>query len=136
MEQQNPRSFRCCVISDKPDSLVPNKVLVPDHKLYLAAMESEEEAHYLCAYLNSHPVRTWLGGFLHGKQIGTSIFEFMKVPVYNPDNRDHQRLVEISMDAHRTRRNTRNKRLLNEALEEELKEIVHRIAMALETGSS
>ncbi len=42
---------------------LPNRVIVPDHKLYLASVGSLEEAHYLCAFLNSRSVRVWLGGF-------------------------------------------------------------------------
>lgn len=59
MEQQDPTSFRCAVISDILDSLLPNKRAVPDDKLYLANFPTKEEAHFVCAYLNSLPVRTW-----------------------------------------------------------------------------
>jgi hypothetical protein len=131
MEQQDPRSFRCAVISDDRKSLVPNKKLVADHKLYLADLNSREEAHFLCAYLNSHPVRAWLGGFLHGKQIGTSIFEFMQVPRFDPANADHKRLVEVSLEAHKERRSTDNSEPLSSKLEAELTKIVHRIAAKL-----
>ena len=64
-------------------SLVPNKIVIPDHKLYFANVDSREEAHFLAAYLNSRPVREWLGGFLHGRQIATTVFEFMRVPKFD-----------------------------------------------------
>jgi N-6 DNA Methylase len=128
MEQQEPKSFRCAVISDFSDSLLPNKRAIPDHKLYLADFASKEEAHFVCAYLNSRVVRTWLGGFLHGKQIGTSIFEYMKTPTYNSEDKDHQRLSEISVEAHRERKKTRDSALLTTALENELADIVRRVA--------
>jgi hypothetical protein len=128
MEQQDPSAFRCAVLSDNPKSLVPNRRMVPDHKLYFADLETKEEAHFLCAYLNSHPVRTWLGGFLHGKQIGTSIFEFMRVPRFEPRDPDHQRLAAISLEAHKERTGTHDGRLLCPELEEELTHLVHHIA--------
>ena len=128
MEQQDASAFRCAVLSDDPKSQLPNKTMVPDHKLYFADLETKEEAHFLCAYLNSHPVRTWLGGFLHGKQIGTSIFEFMRVPRFDPDNPDHRRLAAISSEAHRMRVGTRDGQLLSPALEEELVHLVRHIA--------
>ena len=128
LEQQNPNSFRAAVVTRAANSIVPNQVIVPDHKLYFAAADSLDEAHYLCAFLNSHPVRTWLGGFLLGKQIGTTIFEYMHVPRYNVQDPDHQRLVEISMFAHRDRRGTKNKKLLDEDLEWELEQLVRKIA--------
>jgi hypothetical protein len=128
MEQQAPSAFRCAVLSDVPKSIIPNKRAVPDHKLYFADLDSEVEAHFLCAYLNSHPVRTWLGGFLHGKQIGTSIFEFMHVPKFDQQNSDHQRLAAISMAAHQQRRGVRNSQPLSADLEQELSELVRTIA--------
>jgi hypothetical protein len=128
MEQQAPAAFRCSVLSDLRGSIVPNKRAVPDHKLYFADLESESEAHFLCAYLNSHPVRTWLGGFLHGKQIATSIFQFMRVPKFDEHNADHQRLTAISVEAHRTRRGDRYSGPLASESEEELAELVRHIA--------
>ena len=83
MEQQDPKSFRASVVSQHKDSILPNKLIVPDHKLYFSALDSVDEAHYLCGFLNSLSVRTWLGGFLLGKQIGTTIFEYMKAPKFD-----------------------------------------------------
>lgn len=128
MEQQDPAAFRCAVVGDSPNSLVPNKRLVPDHKLYFAEMDSKEEAHYLCAYLNSRPARTWLGGFLHGKQIGTSVFEFMRVPRFDAQDPEHLQLAEISLQASRQRAGKRTSALLSAEREEELARLVRRIA--------
>jgi hypothetical protein len=128
MEQQDPGSFRCAVVSEHAGSLLPNRLLIPDHKLYFAALSSPEEAHFLCAYLNSQPVRAWLGGFLHGKQIGTSVLEFMCVPMFDPTDDAHTRLVEISRQAHEERIGTRLKGPLPPVLEAELAAIVRDIA--------
>jgi hypothetical protein len=128
MEQQAPSEFRCAVLSDDANSPLPNKKVMPDHKLYFADVDTAQEAHFVCAYLNSHPVRTWLGGFLHGKQIGTSIFEFMYVPQFDPRNPDHERLAAISLKAHKERTETQNRELLCGGMEEELTDLVRRIA--------
>lgn len=128
LEQQSPKTFRAAVVTEAPHSLIPNNVIVPDHKLYFASVDSLDEAHYLCAFLNSHPVRTWLGGFLLGKQIGTTIFRYMGVPRYNAEVPDHRRLAEISMAAHEKRLGTGNKGYLSEKLERELEKLVHKIA--------
>lgn len=128
LEQQNPQSFRAAVVTKTTDAILPNKVIVPDHKLYFTAVDSLDEAHYLSAFLNSHPVRTWLGGFLHGKQIGTTVFEYMHVPNHEAENPDHQRLVEISKVAHEERQGTRNKKLLSMSLEKELEKLVRKVA--------
>jgi hypothetical protein len=128
LEQQNPNAFRAAVVTEAADSIVPNKVIVPDHKVYLASVCSLDEAHYICAFLNSHPVRTWLGGFLIGKQIGTAIFEYMHVPRYNAQDPGHQRLVEISVTVHRERLGTKSKKYLSDKLERDLERLVRKIA--------
>lgn len=128
LEQQNPNKFRASVISNFPDSSLPNDVFVPDHKLYFISATSLEEAHYLCSYLNSHPVRTFLGGFLLGKQIGTTIFKYLNIPEFDSSSSDHQRLVSISVDAHEARSGDKDTNLLLKSKELELQTVVLRIA--------
>ena len=124
MEQQKPSNFRSCVVSNFEKSIIPNKVIIPDHKLYFVDTDSKEEAHYLCSFLNSRPVRTWLGGFLLGKQIGTTIFEFMKVPQFDPDDEIHQLMAKISVEAHSSRKGTKTNDLLDISTENELEHLV------------
>jgi hypothetical protein len=128
LEQQDPKTFRSAVVSEEINSLIPNRLIVPDHKLYFAVVDSLEEAHYLCAFLNSHPVRTWLGGFLLGSQIGTSIFEYMRIPKYDSQDDDHQQLVRLSEISHQGRGGTRNTAFLSKELEQELQILVRKIS--------
>ena len=127
MEQQDPAKFRAAVISRNNNSLVPNQLYIPDHKLYLAAFESAAEANYVCGFLNSLPVRTWLGGFLHGKQIGTTIFEHMNVPAFEPDSKTFDAIAAISRNAHENRNGTKIKSDLDEGTEESLAEYVRSV---------
>lgn len=124
MEQQNPSSFRTCVISNHDRSIVPNSVIVPDHKLYFASFDNEQEAHYVCGFLNSYSVRTWLGGFLLGKQIGTSIFEYMQLPPFNSSNESCTEISTISMESHNTRNGSSDSSLLGDIHEERLHDLV------------
>ncbi len=43
-EQQDPTTFRASVVSEQRNSLVPNPVIVPDHKLYFADFDAPEES--------------------------------------------------------------------------------------------
>ena len=74
----------------------------------------------MCGFLNSRPVRTWLGGFLLGKQIGTTIFEFMKVPLYDKNDDDCIALAKISWEAHRDRSGSCSNWFLDEETEADL----------------
>ena len=117
MEQQDPASFRAVVVSSLDTAEAQQKLVVPDHKLYFAALGSADEAHYLCGFLNSAPVRAWLGGFLHGKQIATTIFEYMNVPAYDPMNARCIAIADILNEAHSTRANMREPGLLDDNTE-------------------
>jgi hypothetical protein len=46
--------FQCCVVGPKQSSIF-DKPLIPDYTLRLVPAESEEEAHYVAALLNSAP---------------------------------------------------------------------------------
>jgi len=130
MEQQDPASFRCSVVTDETHSMLPNKRIIPDHKLYFIDVKNKSEAHYVAAVLNSHPVRTWLGGFLHGKQIATTIFEFMRVPSFDSQNPNHIRLSEISLKAHKARGRAFSTAFLSLEEEAELSTLVRSIEQA------
>jgi hypothetical protein len=127
MEQQDPKKIRAAVISSKENVITPKNILIPDHKLYFASLDNEVEAHYLCGFLNSRPVRTWLGGFLLGKQIGTTVFEFMKVPKFMLDNKLFLKIAEISKEQHVIRKNSNEKKTMNQAEEERLEKLVEKI---------
>jgi hypothetical protein len=127
MEQQDPASFRSVVVSSLDTGEVQQRLIVPDHKLYFAALESADDAHFLCGFLNSAPVRNWLGGFLLGKQIGTTIFEYMKVPAYDAQNDHYAAISDISKAAHRTRINTHETKLLDDQTEQLLAQHVQAI---------
>jgi hypothetical protein len=108
MEQQNPKAFRATVISRSPSASGVNKIIVPDHKLYMLSIDNENKAHYVCAVLNSRHMRRILGGFLVGKQIGTTIFRYTGIEPFDASDRRHRELAAISRRAHRARANTRN----------------------------
>lgn len=76
------------------------KPIVPDHKVYFAPFASLQYAHYVCALLNSAPIRTFIDSFTIKLQVGT-VFRHIRLPVYEPSDPSHQRLVQLSQDAHR-----------------------------------
>lgn len=75
------------------------KAVVPDHTLILVDCDSESEAHYLCAVLNSSPARLGVQAYivLHPDP---HILEHIRVPRYAPDDPVHARLADMSRQAH------------------------------------
>lgn len=120
MEQQNPLQFRTAVIGSLPESVTRHRLIVPDHKLYMLSLDDEDEAHYVCGVLNSRHLRRILGGFLVGKQIGTSIFRYVGVPKYDADDARQVEISELSRNAHITRGRSRDKGDLSPVQQERL----------------
>jgi hypothetical protein len=93
-------SVRAAVISEAE---VPYgggyKAIVPDHKVYFVSFGEPGPAHFVCALLNSEPVRKFIDSFTIKIQVGT-LFRHLKLPKYDKSNRDHRRLVQLSERAH------------------------------------
>ncbi|MCX6844469.1 MAG: SAM-dependent DNA methyltransferase, partial [candidate division WOR-3 bacterium] len=75
------------------------KTTVPDHTLIMIECESEDEAHYLCAALNSSPSRHVVQAYivLHPDP---HVMGRLRIPKIDPKDKVHKRLAELSMQAH------------------------------------
>jgi hypothetical protein len=73
---------------------------VPNEKLMLVACGGDQEAHYLCATLNSSPIRLAVRGLFVETQIAPHVIERLRIPRFDPKNPVHLRLAELSMQAH------------------------------------
>jgi methylase of polypeptide subunit release factors len=78
------------------------KVVVPDHKLMIVPLESEDEAHYLCAVLNSLPVSAAVTAYTVETQIDTHVLEHIGVPRFDARDPIHRALASASHRAHNT----------------------------------
>jgi methylase of polypeptide subunit release factors len=75
--------------------------VIPDHKLMMVEAATKEEAHYLCAVLNSAPARLAIISYVIQIQMDTHILENINVPKFSTRNKLHQRLADLSEAAHR-----------------------------------
>lgn len=92
--------FNCAVIGYKDDKFLGRKLVIPNHKLMLVPLQSEEEAYYLAGVLNSSIVRAVVASYTIETEIATNVVETIKVPKYNPNYELHRRIVELSRRAH------------------------------------
>ncbi|MEM0460533.1 MAG: hypothetical protein QXZ31_11745 [Thermofilaceae archaeon] len=86
--------FHVAVVGPVSDRQLGNKVLVPDHTIVLVPMNSEEEAHYLAAVLNSSIIA------LVGTYMPVKGLENLSIPKFDPNNPIHRELAELSRRAH------------------------------------
>jgi len=77
---------------------------VVEHKLYWAAFDTEEEAHYLAAILNSSVPNDEIKpfqslGLMGERDIEKKVLE-LPIPFYDEKKREHRKLAELSAKAH------------------------------------
>ena len=75
---------------------VDGKVVIPDHKLSLIATDSDDEAHYLCALLNSAPAKLLILEFGISTQISVSTIGRIRVAKFDENNGKHCSLARLS----------------------------------------
>lgn len=93
--------FSCAVISDVEDKFLGKKQIIPNEKLMLVPLYSEEEAYYLCGVLNSVFVRAIVASYVVKTEISTHILNIVKPPKYDPYNNLHKKIAELSKGAHK-----------------------------------
>lgn len=77
------------------------KVHIPDHKLMLVPCKTENEAHYLCALLNSSPVGLSVLATTIKIQFDPHILTRIALPKYDPKDEMHKALAAASKAAHK-----------------------------------
>jgi type II restriction/modification system DNA methylase subunit YeeA len=92
--------FSCAVIGDYEDKFLGRRILIPNVKLMLVPLESDEEAHYLCGVLNSTFVRAIVASYVIETGISAHILDTIKPPRYNPNNVLHKKIASLSRRAH------------------------------------
>ncbi len=78
------------------------KNIIPFNTITFFTTDNESEAHYLCAIINSTPVRDFIKSFSSaGRGFGTpSVMEHVGIPKFDPNNEIHQKLAEVSKQCH------------------------------------
>lgn len=85
------------------------KTIIPTDTTSLIATEDQDEAHYLCAVLNSTPVREFIRTYSSaGRGFGApSVMKHVGIPAFDPRNPVHAGLAELSRELHALREKDR-----------------------------
>jgi len=73
---------------------------VPLHTIMFIEAPSAAEAHYLCAVLNSSPVRLAVASYTMERHIATQVPKKVHIPDYDPRDLTHKQLSGLSVRAH------------------------------------
>lgn len=90
-------------VIDVTDFIGEQKTIVPDSSVVLIPFTDPEEAHYVCAILNSTPWRfVIVSAAVHGTGgFGSpNVLEKARIPKYDPGNSKHRRLATLARQAH------------------------------------
>ncbi len=98
------RRINAAVVEEVTDPHLGRRTVIPQETCVLIACDSSDEAHYLCAVLNSAIV-----GFLvtahsvrGGKGFGSpGILDYLRLKQFEPNDPRHQQLAAASRRAHR-----------------------------------
>jgi len=103
------------------------KQVIPLDTTAIFPVDNELEAHYLCAIINSNPVREFIKSFSSaGRGFGTpSVMKYIGIPKFDPKDKLHQKLAEISKKCHQLKAEGREKKI--EKLEKENDEFVKKL---------
>lgn len=93
--KEQARGLEACVIGSWGGKLV-----LPDSKVLFCGLDDEREAHFLCALLNSAPVRRVIEASTIETQRGADVLGRVRLPRYDPADEIHAALADWSLRAH------------------------------------
>jgi len=90
------------VISTTKDEKLGEKLVLVEHVLYFIPLNSSDEAHYICAVLNSSIIRESLKALSSKSKSGlsSSIVSKIRLDKFNNKNNLHRKLTSLSKKAH------------------------------------
>ena len=109
--REQAASLTAAVVGPLSNGLFDNKPVIPDHKLMVTAMDSPEEAYYVCAVLNSSPSRLFAESYSIETSISTHIFDYIKIPRFNARYSLHSLISKASKKAHELKAGRNEKEL-------------------------
>lgn len=91
--------FYAAVVGSAEVPVVGTRPYVPDHKVYFAAFDDKQAAHYLCGLLNTPMVKEWIQSHTVSIQKG-DVFKHMRLPEYDGSLAAHTALAKLVERAH------------------------------------
>jgi len=110
-------------------SSVEDKPIIPQETITLIPFYYIEEANYVCALINSSPFQYTSISYSQagGKSMGSPhLLENIRIPKFDPNNKLHIYLSELSQKAHEIAKNIKDEEILNDdikKIEEEIDKV-------------
>ena len=93
--------FTTCVISNKKDDYLGEKIIIPNEKIIFIPFNNKSEAFFVCGFLSSSIIRTLINSFISRIQISPSTIENINIPKFNINNKDHLKISNLCESGHK-----------------------------------
>jgi hypothetical protein len=87
------------------------RVVIPDHKLMIIPTNTELEAHFVAAFLNSSPSRYIVMSFAISTGVSTHILDKLPIPRFDLENEAHVALAELAAQCRQAARSEKTREL-------------------------
>jgi len=98
--RQITSKMQSAVIGKLDDQMLRRVEVMPNHKLLIVGCAIAEEAHYICALLNSRPPSLFAKQVMLESGYSTEILGNIRIPKFDSGNKVHQELAGLSQNAH------------------------------------
>lgn len=98
--KEQSKGLECCVVSTIKGEFIPDKLVVVDSKVLYVSFDSEDEANYLCAVLNSGDIESIIKSYTINTNKGIDIVNNIRIPLFDETDENHKKLAELSKKAH------------------------------------
>lgn len=97
--KRTTRKFEAAVVSSMPVGDSSRALVVPNGKVMMIPFDSEDEAHYVCAVLNSSLARARINSAI-SSEAHAELLGLVHLPRFNPENKIHRELADASVTCH------------------------------------
>lgn len=101
------------------------KIVIPQHTITMVCLENLQEAHYVCAVINSSLFNDIVCSFsqVGGKSFGDPhLLKYIYITAFNQNNQHHTRLSSLSIEAHKNKEKGDEKAI--KSIESEIDQII------------
>ena len=95
-KEMSGHRFCAAYVGTVDDPIIGSKVVIPDHKLYMAPVDTLEEAQFLTGILNAPTIAKAIVAYAAQLSLGVSVIEYLRIPLMDLGNSDHRRIIRMS----------------------------------------
>ena len=101
-------SMSAVVVGNAEESLInydnsvlgADKIIMVDSKILYLALESADEAHFVCGIINSPTIRNIIDGYAVETNRGTDVLKYLAIPQFDSTLQQHQDIAKKSKEIH------------------------------------